>query len=172
MDYLRVEQLKNTKLAILASVVIYLIGLLLFIWIINCEWVQNSRAINSFIAYFSTSFWIFIAQFVISFPLFIVAKRYLDHINRVSKDVLKIRNNFEELVKARTSALLKAKEQLFNSRAQLLLALNTGRISIFNWNLSSEVIEYSRVSNSTEILTMKKLPVKVAKRLIYYKDRK
>lgn len=113
-----------------------------------------------------------IAFSLLILPLTLLVIYYYLRLARMNHELVKNRNELELTVTRRTIELEKTRDDLLKNREQLLLALQTGKISIFKWNLRSHEIEFTQnIFSGIDKLNGRRLSIRLFKRLLHRDDR-
>ena len=105
-------------------------------------------------------------------PLFYMVFHYLNKVAAINLELRENKNTLEDTVTSRTAELEKARDELLRNREQLLMALQTGRISVFKWDLKLEQIEFTRTMvKSWEKFQQTRFSTRFFKRYIHPDDK-
>jgi signal transduction histidine kinase/ActR/RegA family two-component response regulator len=109
---------------------------------------------------------------LLALPLFHLIFYYYLRLARVNEELIRQQNELEITVARRTIELEKTRDDLLKNREQLLLALQTGKISIFKWNLRNEDIDFTQSTFSgLDRFKGRHLSIRLFKRLVHDEDR-
>lgn len=109
---------------------------------------------------------------IIILPLTLLVFYYYLRLAKMNQELVKNQNELELTVSRRTIELEKTRDDLLKNREQLLLALQTGKISIFKWNLRSQEITFTQnIFSGIDKLNGRRLSIRLFKRLLHRDDR-
>lgn len=109
---------------------------------------------------------------MIVIPLVVLIFYYFLKLGQANQRLIAGRNELEAMVSRRTIELEKTRDDLLKNREQLLLALQTGKISIFKWNLHTYEVDFTQNSFSGVAgLDGRRLSIRLFKRLLHPDDR-
>jgi len=114
--------------------------------------------------------WAFLIILVL--PIFYLVFYYYVRLARVNEQLTRDRSDLELTTATRTIELEKVRDDLLKNREQLLLALQTGKISIFKWDLKNEKIDFTQnIIPGLESLKRKCLSIRFFRRMLHKEDR-
>ncbi len=106
------------------------------------------------------------------FPIFSLLFHTMRRLTNTNEHLQESKNKLEDEVAKRTSELNSANTELIKNRQQLMLALKTGKITVFRWDLKAETIEFLQTKmEDWKNFESKKLGIKLFKRCIHNDDR-
>lgn len=109
---------------------------------------------------------------ILVLPLFYLVFYYYVKLARINDQLARDRSDLELTTATRTIELEKVRDDLLKNREQLLLALQTGKISIFKWDLKNERIDFSQhIIPGLESLKKKQLSIRFFRRMLHQDDR-
>jgi signal transduction histidine kinase/ActR/RegA family two-component response regulator len=119
------------------------------------------------------AFYITLFFALLGLPFLFVGFLYLVRLDQWNEDLIRYKENLEISVANRTLELEKARDDLIQSREQLLMALQTGKIAVFKWNLGAELIDFTQtMSSELEKFESPRMSSREFKSKIYNADRK
>ncbi|MGM0599652.1 MAG: ATP-binding protein [Candidatus Rifleibacteriota bacterium] len=119
------------------------------------------------------AFYITLFFALLGVPFIFVGFFYLMRIDQWNEDLVDYKDNLEIEVANRTLELEKARDDLIHSREQLLMALQTGKIAVFKWNLAAELIDFTQnLTSGIDNFETPRLSSREFKNKIHQSDRK
>ncbi len=115
---------------------------------------------------------IFVFFLLLILPLVHLVFHYYLKLIKANDELCQNSDKLEQEISRRTLELEKARDDLLKNKEQLILALQTSKISIFKWNLKTEEINLTQnLIPGLDKMIGRKLSVRLFKRLLHNEDR-